>query len=101
MDGLERVAGEVAEILKFQELNITAVRKILKKFNKGFEILHNQQAMVFLSRVLSPVDNKITGSPESEDLGYGPEIAQAYATLLTDDVCKRVINLIESCCTEL
>ena len=42
MGGLEGVAGEVAEILKFQELNTTAVRKILKKFNKGFEILHNQ-----------------------------------------------------------
>lgn len=56
--------------------------------------------MVFLSRVLVDGDN-MPGATESEDLGYAPEIVQAYAALLNDDVCKRVISLIGTCCTEI
>lgn len=52
-ESLVNIARDANEILKFTELNITAVRKILKKFNKGFETLRNQQALVYLSRVLA------------------------------------------------
>ena len=41
-ESLINIARDANEILKFTELNITAVRKILKKFNKGFETLRNQ-----------------------------------------------------------
>lgn len=41
-ESLVNICRDANEILKFTELNITAVRKILKKFNKGFETLRNQ-----------------------------------------------------------
>lgn len=37
LDNISRIGQEIIEILKFMELNVTAIRKILKKFNKKFK----------------------------------------------------------------
>jgi len=37
MENLSRIGQEIIEIAKFMELNITAIRKILKKFDKKFK----------------------------------------------------------------
>lgn len=36
MENLTRIGQEIIEICKFIELNVTAIRKILKKFDKQF-----------------------------------------------------------------
>lgn len=41
------------EIYKFQELNLTTVRKILKKFDKSFKEFQNTQSTVYLSKSLA------------------------------------------------
>ena len=40
-ESLDKIVAEAAVILKFQQLNITAVRKVLKKLTKGLEALNN------------------------------------------------------------
>ena len=82
-DSLVNITRDANEILKFTELNITAIRKILKKFNKAFEGLKNQQALAFLSRVLKASN----GVSEEVDMGYSDEVRQAYKILLTNDTC--------------
>ena len=37
LENLYRIGQEVIEIVRFMELNLTAVRKILKKFDKKFK----------------------------------------------------------------
>ena len=37
LENLYRIGQEVIEIARFMELNLTAVRKILKKFDKKFK----------------------------------------------------------------
>ena len=37
MEKLTRIGGEINEIAKFMEFNLTAARKILKKFDKKFK----------------------------------------------------------------
>lgn len=37
MENMSRIGQEIIEILKFMELNVTAIRKILKKFDKKFK----------------------------------------------------------------
>ena len=96
-DSLVNITRDANEILKFTELNITAIRKILKKFNKAFEGLKNQQALAYLSRVLKASN----GVSEEVDMGYSDEVRQAYKILLTNDTCKKVINLLKTCHQDL
>ncbi len=37
MEKLTRIGGDLNEIAKFMEFNATAVRKIMKKFDKKFK----------------------------------------------------------------
>jgi SPX domain protein involved in polyphosphate accumulation len=37
MENLSKIGQEIIEICKFVELNLTAIRKILKKFDKQFK----------------------------------------------------------------
>ena len=37
LENLSRIGQEIIEILKFMELNVTAIRKILKKYDKKFK----------------------------------------------------------------
>jgi len=37
LENLSRIGQEIIEIVKFMELNLTAIRKILKKFDKKFK----------------------------------------------------------------
>lgn len=41
IDSLTRLAQNLSEIIAFQDLNLTALRKILKKFDKAFNALEN------------------------------------------------------------
>lgn len=41
LENLSRIGQEVIEILKFMELNVTAIRKILKKFDKKFKSVND------------------------------------------------------------
>ncbi len=40
LENMSRIGQEIIEILKFMELNVTAIRKILKKFDKKFKGQH-------------------------------------------------------------
>lgn len=53
IEKLENLINEVLELTKFINLNLTAIRKILKKFDKKFTLQKNPVALYFLSRKLN------------------------------------------------
>eukprot|EP00347_Sterkiella_histriomuscorum_P012933 403366665 len=57
MENLTRIGQEIIEICKFIELNVTAIRKILKKFDKQFKGFAVPYASYFLTKSLSEDEN--------------------------------------------
>jgi hypothetical protein len=56
---LEQLGKEVLNLSNFINLNFTAIRKILKKFDKKFELQKNQIAFPFLKQKLSDASNSL------------------------------------------
>jgi len=56
MENLHKIGQEIIEICKFVELNVTALRKILKKFDKQFK---STSMYYFISHI---VDNRLLRS---------------------------------------